>query len=1511
MRHLGKARPAAAVLGYGLLAAALAAFPIVAPATPAAAAPVTVLANDFESGSYTPWGPRGPVTLELAADGHESATSLAVTGRTANWNGVATDATALFQAGETYSVTAFVKLPAGTAGSSGIHFTVEQTPAGGGDNQYTWIGGSVATTADGWVQIGGSYTFPADLSAASLYVEAEGTTPFLLDDVLITGEAAVTTISAVDFEDGTTGTWSASGSPALAYVPDPDDAANTVLSVSGRTAGYFTVQSLTGLFTEGVEYTMSARVRPASEGATRFVVKEGYHWVGNTTTPAGAWTTVTGTFTADADDTQVYIEVDPATADFLLDDILITAPDTGGPVLPPDFVPGGAINPVTTPVMLADGAGNVSALTFDDGPNPAVTPALLDYLKANGLHATFCVIGQNIQATGGAEILQRIVREGHVLCNHSTSYADMGSWTPQQVQTDLIANLDIIRTALSDPYAKVPFFRAPNGSWGATPQVAVDLGMQPLAVVNTISDWETQDVPTLTDNLRAAMKPGEIVLAHDGGGDRSGTLAAVQTVVSERLADGWSFVFPKGTPPFSGVVLSTDFEDGLDGWGLRDSSGTGATVAVTDADAHGGAYSALVANRGNQGDGLGHDVTGILQPGVGYDLTAWVRFPEGATTDQVWLSLAATSEGATSFSTLAQFEGVTNTGWTQVTASFTMPAAFDSALLYFETRYDSDDPIANTSDFLVDDVVVEVPAPGQVQDLTPLKDTVDFPLGVAIDSRETSGSPSDLLLRHFNQITAENHMKVESWYDGQTFRRHPEATALLDFAQQNDLAVYGHVLVWHSQTPAWFFQNDGVDLTNSEADKQFLRDRLRTHIFDVAASIAGDYGPYGSDTNPVTAFDVVNEVVSDAATPDGLRTSRWYEILGEEYIHLAFQYADEAFNSQNAAAGVDRPVKLFINDYNTEQGGKQDQYYALVERLLAAGVPVDGVGHQFHSSLTTPPAALAQTLERFSALGLLQAVTELDATVGTPVTEAKLIEQGHWYRDAFAVFRAYQAAHGDLFSVTVWGLTDNRSWRSTQAPLLFDGALQAKYAYYGAAGDDDGVPPLITAANVFGGDVPLDATAADSVAWHNLPAEALTGSAGEFVPRWTPDHLVVLATAADDAADAIVVQYGDATATVARDGTVSGVAGAAAMVFDDPAGWRAVVHLPHTDVAVGTQAQLDVRVLAGADVVGAWNSPGSTGTLTFLEDLSFLEVAAADEAPGVDGVIDPVWADANVVHTGKTVEGSTEGATADVRTLWLGDDTLYVLYEVTDPVIDVAGSDPWNQDSVELFLDLGNAKSGGYGPNDAQMRISVDNVTSFGTGDAAAQAARLTSATALTATGYVVELAVKLAGESGGQNDVPLGGADTFQGLDFQVNDGRAGSRYSVHTWAEPTGTGYQTTARWGVGHLVAPAQVPAAPSITVHPQDVTGVKGGTVTLIAAADGYPAPTVQWQWRQGKGGPFHDLAGADEPTLVLSGVTSVLNARQYRAVFTNSEGTATTDVATVTVRPAKGGPAVAG
>ena len=105
------------------------------------------------------------------------------------------------------------------------------------------------------------------------------------------------------------------------------------------------------------------------------------------------------------------------------------------------------------------------------------------------------------------------------------------------------------------------------------------------------------------------------------------------------------------------------------------------------------------------------------------------------------------------------------------------------------------------------------------------------------------------------------------------------------------------------------------------------------------------YGAFGSATNPLVAFDVVNEVVSDSGEfADGLRRSPWYSILGEYFIDLAFPYADEAFNDEYAAAGADRPVTLFINDYNTEQAGKRQRCTASSSACSSRGVPVDGVG---------------------------------------------------------------------------------------------------------------------------------------------------------------------------------------------------------------------------------------------------------------------------------------------------------------------------------------------------------------------------------------------------------------------------------------------------------------------------------------------------------------------------------------------------------------------------------------
>ena len=396
----------------------------------------------------------------------------------------------------------------------------------------------------------------------------------------------------------------------------------------------------------------------------------------------------------------------------------------------------------------------------------------------------------------------------------------------------------------------------------------------------------------------------------------------------------------------------------------------------------------------------------------------------------------------------------------------------------------------------------------------------------------------------------------------------------------------------------------------------------------------------------------------------------------------------------------------------------------------------------------------------------------------------------------------------------MWGLYDARSWRDDNGgPLVFDDDLQAKPAYYGIV--DGELPAPLRSGNVFAGDVPLDADALTSPEWDRLPLIAFDG--GAFQSRWTTDHLTVYVQADDAAAgagDAVAFAVGDTVYTVNRDGTGD----VPAEVVERDGGYDVVAAIPLADAMEGDAVQFDVRVLSKGASPG-WNTEGVLGTLTLIEPLSFVEVEEAATAPVIDATIDDAWADANSVATDKQVTG-TDGAIATVRTLWK-DDTLYVLAEVADPTVDLTGSDPWTQDSVEIYMDAGNSKNGSYRPDDMQIRINADNVVSFGTGDEATQAARLTSATALVDGGYVVEAAINL---------LDYGGAGTFQGLDFQVNDATDGDRTSITNWADPSGLGYQSTAHWGVGGLVAAVVEPPV----------------------CGPGHPCPPCGWGWHSGHG-----------------------------------------------------------
>ncbi|MFD9499607.1 polysaccharide deacetylase family protein [Streptomyces sp. NPDC060035] len=184
--------------------------------------------------------------------------------------------------------------------------------------------------------------------------------------------------------------------------------------------------------------------------------------------------------------------------------------------------------------------GRTVALTFDDGPNPTDTPRLLKVLRKHHVKAVFCLWGDHVKEH--PELVRAIVAGGHTLCNHTMRHDDMAAWPAEDIRADLErTNAEIRRAA---PGARIPYFRAPYGSWGQTPKVAAGLGMQPLGWRLAIGDWEPPGTDELVRRIEEGVTPGAVVLLHDGGGDRSQTVEAVDRIVPALRAAHWRFDKP-------------------------------------------------------------------------------------------------------------------------------------------------------------------------------------------------------------------------------------------------------------------------------------------------------------------------------------------------------------------------------------------------------------------------------------------------------------------------------------------------------------------------------------------------------------------------------------------------------------------------------------------------------------------------------------------------------------------------------------------------------------------------------------------------------------------------------------------------------------------------------------------------------------------------------------------------------------------------------------------------------
>ena len=330
----------------------------------------------------------------------------------------------------------------------------------------------------------------------------------------------------------------------------------------------------------------------------------------------------------------------------------------------------------------------------------------------------------------------------------------------------------------------------------------------------------------------------------------------------------------------------------------------------------------------------------------------------------------------------------------------------------------------------------------------------DFLIGAALSADQIFGKEPEamaLVARHFNSITPENILKWEEVHPRPGQYNFEAADRYVAFGEKHKMHIIGHTLVWWHQTPDWVFQDDSGNPVSREA----LLERMKEHIFTVMGRYRGR----------INGWDVVNEAI---AADGSWRKSRWYEILGEDHVARAFEFARQA----------DPDAELYYNDFDLEIRPKYEGVIRLVKGLQAKGIRVDGVGIQGHWFVEHPP--MSEIENHFVALGQLGVklmITELDLGVlpyypleskivdissFDPATQKKYnpypnglpeaVQQNlaQRYAELFSLFRK----HRDKFSrITFWAVHDGQSWRNywpitgrAEYPMLFDRRCQPKSA---------------------------------------------------------------------------------------------------------------------------------------------------------------------------------------------------------------------------------------------------------------------------------------------------------------------------------------------------------------------------------------------------------------------------------------------------------------------------------
>ena len=514
---------------------------------------------------------------------------------------------------------------------------------------------------------------------------------------------------------------------------------------------------------------------------------------------------------------------------------------------------------------------------------------------------------------------------------------------------------------------------------------------------------------------------------------------------------------------------AADFEDGLDGF-----TGRYAQVSLTTDGHQGGAL--MCSGRTSTWNGAKLDVSECVSGGALYEISAWVKV-EGEEGTEETIKIGGEYDG--NYPTVVQAD-VPAGEWTLITGSIEVPTDFSSFDFYFEV------PSSATANFYVDDVTITQKSEGKPSSAVSLSEQTSmkeayaeyFPnMGTCFNSYQMSSQSNvDFVKKHYNSITLENEMKPqrilssgrlsveEAKEEGYVI---PENYAdenvpkiqfdtldqVMEFCADAGIRMRGHTLLWHQQTPSWFFTTGYSGST--PVTPEVMDGRLEFYVKTVMSHIMEKEKALGLDPGSVVyCYDVVNEYLNHTSDPTSVS---WVDVYGEqnmspEYVKKAYEFAYEELKEY----GAENDVTLFYNDYNTYFNvDKVVELVQFVNQGEEANI-LGGIGMQSHLDVKRPGVGKYESaLETFLATGLEVQITELDVTINYVESGQDDEDQARYVKSLMETI-IYLNEHRDqsvnpkgITGITLWGLYDSVSWRRSNTPLLFStGTTKPKPSYY-------------------------------------------------------------------------------------------------------------------------------------------------------------------------------------------------------------------------------------------------------------------------------------------------------------------------------------------------------------------------------------------------------------------------------------------------------------------------------